>query len=289
MKYIAIILTSLIFFSCSKNNIDLKKQIGEVKLVNNRPTMYINDKPVVPLIYAVPDQPTGRWSWNELPQHNIKQFYYKAGIKIFQVDLFLDHIWLPDGTIKLDTALMQVRGITDVCPDASIFPRLQVNAPKWRQKAHSEEAIRYGNAEIIGDYNVLYQPIMSNDYSNEARISLASLKYRKDASDAVQRFCRQFSESPKGTFLVGIQVACGVYREWHSFGFIENDPDLCQPMTTYFRNWLNKKYKTNDALKAAWQMREVTLNNAVVPGSKDCIKTYGGGKVIMLKMERLLM
>lgn len=41
---------------------------GEVKMHNGNPTIHINGDPQIPYIYALPDIPGGRWSWEEVPQ-----------------------------------------------------------------------------------------------------------------------------------------------------------------------------------------------------------------------------
>ena len=72
-----------------------------VQVLNNRPVIVINGQPQYLLMYALTDVPGSRWSWEELPGYNMQQFY-KNGFKLIQVDLFFDHVWMEDGSIKLD-------------------------------------------------------------------------------------------------------------------------------------------------------------------------------------------
>jgi hypothetical protein len=269
MKHLCAILLVFVLSSCVHKGTAVYLRKGEVKIYNNRAVIFINEKPVSPLIYAVPDPPPGRWAWNELPQHNIKLFGNIAGINLVQLDIFLDHLWLPDGSLKLDTALMQIRGALDANPNAAVMFRLHVNAPRWWQEKHQEEAIVYSDAKSIKDYNVGYGSLIEGDVTNIARFSLASEKWRNEASETVKKFCKELAKTPEGNALIGIQVACGVYGEWHYFGFTQHDPDLSQPMTNYFRNWLKKKYKTNEALGQAWGKSNVTFETAAVPGSDE--------------------
>lgn len=275
MKHLWAILLMAVLFSCVQKGPQVYIRKGEVKVYNNRPVIFINDKPITPLIYAVPDPPPGRWAWNELPQHNIRLFG-NIGISLVQLDIFLDHLWLSDGSIKLDTALMQIRGALNANPDAAVFFRLHVNAPRWWQEKHQEEAIVYSDAKSIKDYKVGYGSLIEGDVKNVARFSLASQKWRDEVSETVRKICKELSKTPEGNALIGIQVACGVYGEWHYFGFTENDPDLSQPMTNYFRNWLKKKYSTNEVLRQAWGKSNVTLETAEVPGSNERNHTSHG-------------
>lgn len=249
----------------SKANSKVYIRQGEVKMYANRPTIFINEKPVTPLLYSLVN---GIWSWNEKPELNIKQFCKIAGVNLVQADIYLDQIWFPDGSIRLDTAIKQIRGVLNVCPDAGVFFRLHVNAPRWWQAQNPDESIVYG--DTVSKWKGVFSPsIMGDDVSNVARFSLASKKWRTSASEAVQKFCKQLAKTPEGNALVSIQVASGVYGEWHYFGFLDHDPDRSEPMTEYFRNWLKKKYKTDKALREAWGKNEISLQTVEVPGTKE--------------------
>ena len=101
---------------------------------NNRPTIFINNTPEYPMFYSLTDVPGGRWSWEELPRHTIQTFC-DAGFKNYsRLIFFFYHVWKEDGTINIDTAQKQLRGVLDVCPSAAIFIRFHVNPPKWWQK-----------------------------------------------------------------------------------------------------------------------------------------------------------
>lgn len=269
MKHLCAIILVTVLFSCIQKGPEVYIRKGEVRVYNNRPMIFINDKAVSPLIYAVADPPPGRWAWSELTQHNIKLFGNTAGIDLVQLDVFLEHLWLRDGSINIDTARMQIRGALDANPNAAVMFRLHVNAPKWWQEKHQEEAIVYSGAASIKDYKVGYGSLIEGDVKNVARFSLASEKWRNEASEALGKVLKELSKTPEGNALIGIQVACGVYGEWHYFGFTEHDPDLSQPMTNYFRDWLKKKYKTNEALSQAWGKTGVTFETAAVPGSDE--------------------
>ena len=55
--------------------------------------------------------------------HNFAQ----AGVRLFQVDLYLEDIWLAGrDTLDMAKARRQVRGVLDQCPDASVVKTSQV-------------------------------------------------------------------------------------------------------------------------------------------------------------------
>ncbi len=208
-----------------------------------RPTIFINEQPVSPILYALTDVPGGRRSWEEVPQHNIERFC-ADGIRLFQVDVFLEQLWQEDGSLHLDYARKQVQGIKAVCPDASVFFRFHVNAPRWWVARHPEENVRYARpdsslqtANGIADTSAYSADIADGlsrlveaDPRNPLRTSLASEKWRVEAGAQLARFCRRFSQTSEGQSLAGIQVACGIYGEWHQWGFLKWEADLSEPM-----------------------------------------------------------
>lgn len=59
---------------------------AKVTMHQGRVTLFIDGKPVQPVIYALTDTPGGRWTWEEIPRENIENFT-KAGIALVQVDI----------------------------------------------------------------------------------------------------------------------------------------------------------------------------------------------------------
>lgn len=248
---------------------------ASVQMYKGRPMIMLNGKPEYPAIYALTDVPGGRWSWEELPSYNMRSFCAR-GFKLVQVDLFLDHVWKEDGTILMDTARRQLRGVLDVCPDAAIMIRFHVNPPKWWQHRHPEEKTLYADTIPKPDYTWGPQRIIEDDEETPDRFSLASLKWKEEASEKTKEFLRQLQQVPEGNALAGIQVVSGVYGEWHYWGFIDNEPDMSLPMLQYFRSWLKQKYPSNASLQRAWNDPSVTLTNVTLPSLSERRTTRAG-------------
>ncbi len=248
---------------------------ARVAKFNNRPTIFLNDKPEYPMFYSLTDVPGGRWTWEELPRYNMESFC-KQGIKLIQVDLAFDHVWKEDGPIDIKLAQRQLRGVLDVCPQAAIFIRFHVNPPKWWQEKNPEENTIYADGPSMPDIDWGLQRLIEDDEENPTRTSLASGKWVRESSDKLKEFLSKLKTTPEGNALAGIQVAGGVYGEWHYWGFIQSDPDMSRPMEVYFRAWLTKKYKTNDALQHAWHDYEVQLSTASLPTLAERNETRGG-------------
>ena len=248
---------------------------ASVEMYNGRPVIMLNNSPQYPLIYSLTDVPGGRWSWEELPKYNLLNFY-THGFRLFQVDLFFDHVWKANGNIDMDTAQKQLRGVLNACPDAAIFIRFHVTPPKWWMQQYPEENTIYADTTSMPDINWGLQRLMQEDAQNPTRTSLASAKWKTEAAVKLKEFLFQLKTIPEADHIAGIQVAGGVYGEWHYWGFINNEPDMSKPMLVYFKQWLKEKYKTNNTLAAAWNDKTVTFDNITLPSLPERTTTQAG-------------
>jgi len=280
MKYYNIslaIIISCIFLShnCAAQSQTIKPISAKVEAHNGTPTIMLNGIAQNPMIYALTDVPGGRWSWEELPRHTLQTFC-SQGFNLLQVDLFFDHVWKEDGSINLDTARMQLRGVLNVCPQAAIFIRFHVTPPKWWMRKHAEENTVYADVKPTPDITWGMQRLIEEDAGAPTRTSLASALWLKEAGEKLQQFLQRLQKLPEANAIAGIQVAGGVYGEWHYWGFINNEPDMAPPMQAYFKNWLKEKYVTDAALQTGWHDARVTLATATLPSMEERDTTQAG-------------
>jgi len=247
---------------------------ASVRPLAGRPTIHLNGEPVSPVIYALTDVPGGRWSWEELPQHNLRQFA-RHGVRLFQVDLFFDHCWREDGTMDVGQAQRQIAGVLAARPDAAVFIRFHVSAPKWWRLKHPEEGVRYADVEAREESVEGFPRIIEEDNTPVRRVSMASTRWRDEATVRLREFLQALAATPEGNALAGIQVANGVYGEWHNWGFFHNEPDVGEPMNRFWRAWLRARYVTDAALREAWRDPAAALATAVVPGLAERETTQG--------------
>lgn len=284
MRFLLFLAAALCSFSPTPRGVRAK-----VADYQGRPTIFINEKPVSPILYALTDVPGGRRSWDEVPQHNIERFC-ADGIRLFQVDVFLEQLWQEDGSLSLDYARKQVQGIKAVCPEASVFFRFHVNAPRWWTARYPEENVRYARPDSsvqlptgVEDTSAYSADIadglsrfMEADPRNPLRTSLASEKWRTEAGAQLALFCRKFARTPEGQSVAGIQVACGVYGEWHQWGFLKWEADLSGPMQRHFQQWLRAKYDSEENLRQAWNDTSASFSIVNVPGIAERGRLSGG-------------
>lgn len=202
-----------------------------------------------------------------MPAHNLRQMT-RAGVRLFQVDLWLQDIWTgPGRALDMQLARKQVRGVLEACPEASVVIRLHVNAPVWWRQAHPEESVQYADGPAEAGPQGLPFNHEDGDIYRVDRTSLASERWRTEAGVKLREFCRQLAHTREGKSVIGLHIAGGVYGEWHPWGFIKHEPDVSEPMTRAFRMWLKNKYQTTENLQKAWGSG--TLENATVPDTLE--------------------
>ncbi len=247
---------------------------AKVDMHLNRPAVFINGQPQASVIYGLTDVPGGRWSWEEQAQHNLGVFC-ERGVRMYQLDISFEQMWKEDGSLDISLAQRQIRGLLKACPDAALFFRLHVNAPFWWMDKHQEEMVAFADtiAHPRLDYGLM-SPILDDPQPRE-RVSLASEKWVKESSEMTRLFCKKLAKTPEGRAVIGIQVACGVYGEWHYWGFAKNEPDTGEAMTKHFRKWTREKYQNEVELQAAWQNDRISFEEIQVPDMNARETTQG--------------
>lgn len=233
-----------------------------------RPTLLINGQAQAPLLYALSDCPGARWSWEEVPARNIALFG-SQGVRLFQVDLWFEQMIGEDDQLDIALAQRQIAGVLAACPEAAVMLRLHVNAPPWWCARHPEECVGYADTEAHeGEPWGLRRPL-ATDGEKPIRASFSSSEWRTWAGRHLRDFCARLSDVREGGAVFAIQVANGLYGEWHQFGFLHHDPDTGGAATRAFRAWLERRHGSEEALAAAWGRPGMRWTDVLPPDSPE--------------------
>jgi hypothetical protein len=249
---------------------------ARIAMQRGRPTLLLDGQPALPVIYALGHCPGYRFAWEERAQYSIAEFA-RAGVRLFQAEVWMEHLWPSEREFNIEPARKQIRGFLDACPEAAVMLRLQVNAPAWWNRAHPEECVEWANGPLENRQGwglPAWVPI-EFDLDRVPRASLASQRWLDECGAKTRELCRTLAATPEGEALFCVQVASGVYGEWHYYGFINNEPDTGPAMTRHFRQWLRAKYRTDQALQVAWNDRGASLAGATVPGTEERMRADG--------------
>ncbi len=239
-----------------------------MELRAGRATLLIDEQPVAPLIYALTDCPGARWTWEEVPARNLAIFAAQ-GVRLFQADIALEMLLRPDGTLDVSLARRQVAGVLAVCPEARVMLRVHLNPPPDWCEAHPGECVGYADGPAQPEVRRGLERWIARDNEQPVRASFYSEAWRRWATDKLAAFCADLGASPEGGAVFALQVAYGVYGEWHQFGFFCHEPDTGSAAEAAFRRWLVRRHGDEQKVGAAWGRPGLRLAEVRAPSAEE--------------------
>ena len=184
-----------------KSKFEIKKGTimnARIQILNGIPTTVINGKPIPEMAYI-----TYR------TDHNCYEDFARVGVKLYSVNLNFSEMPInerapvlvfqkgifeheaPDFSI-VDHNFGQ---ILEACPDAYIFPRVNVNLSEAWEKAHPEELCEKG-------------------FGDRCRVSYASDVWAEEVKRELSLLIEYIENSPFADHVIGYQIAGGNTEEW---------------------------------------------------------------------------
>ncbi|MBE5770887.1 MAG: hypothetical protein E7336_05915 [Clostridiales bacterium] len=265
----------------------------QVKFQNNRPELLLDHVSQPPVLYGLSDFPAAR-SNTAYAQKNIANFAAQ-GIHMVTADTNLAYAWHKATPFDIEPIQAEIAGVLEADPDSMVLLRLHMNPPYWWLRDHPEETAWYLGNPGVDDG----EPIRmirddgigaNGGTEGRLRVCLGSKLWLKEAGERLKMLCQQLSQTPEGKHLMGIQVACGLYGEWHQWG---TDDGPC--MEKHFREYLKETYQTDDNLQKNWGRDDVTIENAPFlpdvnqPGDDGIFRDPIKGRNIMDAQMSILM
>ncbi len=97
-------------------------------------------------------------------------------------------------------------------------------------------------------------------------ISYASEKWRKDVGEFYKACIAYVLKQPYAGHIFAVKISAGATFEWQYAGVTLNEcADFGTAAKAAFKKWLQEKYVTADALRAAWDNTVVTFETASIP------------------------
>ncbi|MDD6736383.1 MAG: hypothetical protein PUE13_08775 [Clostridiales bacterium] len=229
----------------------------KISVKTHRPLITIDGKVVTPVLYGLSDFPAAASSTAQA-HRNIARFG-KAGINLINVDTSINLGWHKTTPFEPDAMLAEIANAVEANPNAKVLVRLHLNPPYWWMRDNPDECIIYRTPEgdTLGIDNGESDRLIRDDNMQHMRVSLASEKWIDDASENLAILCEALSKSDEGKALLGIQVACGIFGEWHQWG-----TDVSLPMKRRFVRFLSDKYRSEQALQKSWNNPDICFETA---------------------------
>ena len=150
----------------------------------------------------------------------------RTGFSPFEVGIFEDKEHLDFSEFEV-----AVSRILELCPDAIIFPRINISMPRWWINSHPDDVV---NTEKAGQ-----------------RESLISKSFRIDASQMLQKTVRHIKSAKYADRIGGWQICGGMTQEW-------------------FHHDLNGSLgKCAEESFKAWEKENYGIDNVSLPKAED--------------------
>lgn len=249
----------------------------EVKPYNGDPTILVDGKPV-----TIMSLTTKKETRDDAAYDKYLTSLGKSGIKIYYVIAHTD--WLRpggdytdrDGNVvhkpsgfemfqkEVDTLLRNV-------PDAYIFVRLILHPPAAWVENHPDDVVRYSDGNTM-PCTLVWGDDCIEDYIGH--YLLASENWRTDASKAIEDFCDKVDASSFADRIIGYFFCAGGSCEWrYLVPVIDFQNHRVAGHSPAFKKvyskYLREKYKTEENLKKAWRMENVSFDDPLIPSFDD--------------------
>ncbi len=249
-----------------------EKLVSTMEMVNGSPAIVINGQPVSPVMYCRPEQSSS------LP--GCEETIVNSGIDLYATRLNseLEVFWKNYEEYDFSEFDASVYDIMAVNGDAKIMLCITLWAPNWWMKLEENQG-----ELVIQNYRDREQNTDSG-YSTPEKsmgVSFSSVKFREEASQALIRLINHVKQQSYYNKLFAFQICAGATYEWMVFqsGTLESSVDYSQASQKGFEIYLRNKYKTQDALRKAWNDTTVTFATAKIPTSTERDPNGQGGLI----------
>lgn len=199
---------------------------SRIEFINGKPEVVINENVYYPIAYTTYFEECAQYgdfidngyrmffvnvSFTDLPINNV------SGFSPFLTGIFEKEE--PDYT-EFDNAL---RHILSLCPDALIFPRINIAMPrKWIEK-NLQECVETPNGGM--------------------RESLCSEVFKRDATELLKKIIEHIHLSDYSESIAGYQICGGTTQEWMHHDLLGS---YSEKSLEKFKVWLENKYGITD-------------------------------------------
>lgn len=175
--------------------------LSQVKNVNGLPTLFVNGKAVPEMAYITYNTKNNRYadfSSAGVKLYSVNLNFYEMPINEYAPVLIFQKGIFENGELDFSVVEENFDEILSVCPDALIFPRVNVNLSyKW-EKEHPDELCREG-------------------MHSRSRVSFASDIWAQEVKTKLAELIVCIENSRYAENVIGYQIAGGNTEEWLPF------------------------------------------------------------------------
>lgn len=236
---------------------------SKVDYLGGVPTLFVNGTPCAGMAYIT-------YNWEKACYRS----FTNAGYRLFSLvaqfgDRFLNTVtgirhfskgfFAEKGKEDYSGFDLEVHKILDACPDALIFPRVNMGMPCWWDEEHPDECCDTG-------------------YPEGRRGCFSSRQWRDDTKTFLRRFIRHVSESDYVEHIFGYQIADGNTEEWFSWDQVGSNGKAAREA---YAKWpgndgTEESFRRYLSVAAADAIREMAEEAKALTGGKLVIGSFYG-------------
>ena len=236
---------------------------SKVDFLGGVPTLFINGKPYAGMAYIT-------YNW----ENACYRSFADAGYRLFSLvaqfgDRFLNTVtgihqfsrgfFAEKGKEDYSAFDTEVHKILDACPDALIFPRVNMGMPRWWDEENPDECCDTG-------------------YSEGRRGCFSSRKWREDTKMFLRRFISHVCESDYAEHIFGYQIADGNTEEWFSWDQVGSNGKAARKGYAEWQgnDGTEESFRRYLSVAAADAIREMAEEAKALTGGKVVVGSFYG-------------
>ena len=189
----------------------------------------------------------------------------------------IGNLWQGLNTYDFSGIAEELRIIHSIAPDARVLLSVCVEAyPTW-DKDFPQATMTNAKGELgYGCYGTTFKTVWYGKDVEPAREkygddiapapSLYSEEFRREASRAMEALARFLETDPAGKIVLGIHVTGGADGQYFPLDReVTSGEDHSPSAVRAWSEWLTRKYRTDEALRAAWEDPQASLAQPGVP------------------------
>lgn len=242
------------------------KTVACVKNLHGVPGLFVNEKPVFPMMMIPSPYVSGDKIFNSCRD------FAAAGVNLYS-DLIYSGFggtkesctgwWLEEGKYNFSIVDKRLQSIVAANPKAMIMIRIKLDPPKWWCDRNPDEISTYWSG---GEY-----------ISTKLNYSLASRKWEAAYERMLRDFIRHVERSDYAGHIIGYHPGGGKGGEWNWYGADNGLIDYSKAAQDHFREWVMAKYNNDLAeLRKAWSDPVISFENIKPPSPQTRISAAEG-------------
>ena len=202
---------------------------SKIELSDSKPMLCIDGKPTTAMAYTTYFEE--RSGFRDFINAGYRIFFVNASFTTLPINTYTAfspfRVGIFDDPSKEDYREFEdaVEKILEECPEAIIFPRINISMPRWWVDAHPDDVT----------------PVDKGGY----REALASEAFRRDGKELLIRFINRVKNADYSDRIGGWQICGGMTQEWFHFDY---KGGICMGIEKQYRDFVKESYGKDDAV-----------------------------------------